>query len=676
MHISSYKHPSYPALPAHVSPIFGISRSSAYALRFAENTSTETELSTEIELLTKAAIRHFPGIDKSTLEKSVQTQKPIKLADGTEVLYGVLHTKGVSSPFPRIKKLAEAAQNGVTISAPQPFFIQTRSPQIDSALKQIIEELLPQHLKATHYNPSTKVESPSVIYTEVIEKLLKGQADQLTPDLKTALDQAFSPSGSTNKKLHAQQSQAKTKTLPQLYKLTVPGKPELEASLNQNSANFRKQLLGLELARKIYAEGQEVEWHSIALSLAMGGISEPTVSHMFQEGGPVASTIRTVLLSGVDIMGNVLSVMGVVSEKQKAKNQKLSMDTIFGPKGKRSFINPQGSAGPDVKQGIKTGVGGGLFGVLYNIPVGMLLSQPNGDILSRAVVGGLSSTGSAVAIPKVIKDSQKAFTENIKTLIADGKILMPNPDDKNDAAKVQTFAEKMARKEMNTRIGYATSIKATHPVPLVGLGAIILGAEKLGIPRQYVQTAYMSLAPVMHNFIRLLYTGLEKYYTIPHRMKKLEKIVLEGDQKSDEQKQKALDKAMLDGTWMTKLLTNTTGVIFAGVTLLAAELLVFNQAYRRNKTDLESNSSKKPQTPSINFQLQPQIVQAQPNPLSNGPNFLLAPRPLINYGWPPANAQTWLPPQPLPWTNNYPPATSTFPLQAPIYSVPNILPFE
>jgi len=308
--------------------------------------------------------------------------------------------------------------------------------------------------------------------------------------------------------------------------------------------------------------------------------------------------------------------------------------------------------------------------------VGMLLSQPNGDILSRAVVGGLSSTGSAVAIPKVIKDSQKAFTENIKTLIADGKILMPNPDDKNDAAKVQTFAEKMARKEMNTRIGYATSIKATHPVPLVGLGAIILGAEKLGIPRQYVQTAYMSLAPVMHNFIRLLYTGLEKYYTIPHRMKKLEKIVLEGDQKSDEQKQKALDKAMLDGTWMTKLLTNTTGVIFAGVTLLAAELLVFNQAYRRNKTDLESNSSKKPQTPSINFQLQPQIVQAQPNPLSNGPNFLLAPRPLINYGWPPANAQTWLPPQPLPWTNNYPPATSTFPLQAPIYSVPNILPFE
>jgi hypothetical protein len=325
----------------------------------------------------------------------------------------------------------------------------------------------------------------------------------------------------------------------------------LSGQLNQPSHVWpvRQKLLGLTLANKIYAENQQVEWHSIAVSLALGVAGEPTINHIFKEGGPVASTIRTGLMSGVDILGNIMSVAGIAKENLNERGETLSLKSIYGTNnGLKILKHPwqmNGEAGPIIQQGIKEGGIGGLFGILYNIPAGMILSMPTADIPSRSVIGGIGAAGSAVAIPNVIRSTKHSFERSIEALVKEGVIRLPDNIDPT-SKEGKKLIEKMALKEMNARIGIASSIKATNPPVLAGTGSVILAAETLGIPRPYVQTAYMSLAPVMHNFLRLLYTGLEKYWVIPHRMQKIEKLVKEAGNKSFSEKQsKALDKAFL-----------------------------------------------------------------------------------------------------------------------------------
>lgn len=628
------------------------------------------------EELARDAVQRFSGqIEKTDALQAIQNRKPLTLKDGTKVLYGTLDGKQVNSPFSKAEQLVTAAITGNNHSGSSTktaFFVPLQSKSSEAALKTLISDLLPTHLKASYTDTKTRLESTNVIYTDLIENLVSGNLNALpdigdkgAPGLKTALREAFR-GGSV------QTGQGSSKTLDfrplgNTYTIQTTNESLNRQLNNPNSAKFRSQLFGLDLARKIYSEGQEVEWESIALSLGLGGIAEPTVSHMFKDGGPVASGIRTGMLSGVDIAGNVLSVMGVVSEKLKAKGQKLSIDSIFGPKEQRNknglwknMTDPQGSAGPDLKQGVKVGVGGGMFGVLYNIPVGMLLSQPNGDVLPRAIVGGLSSTGSAVAIPAVIKSSKEGFKKNIEELIAKDKIAGPKKGEKGH----DQFVEKLIRKEMNTRIGYASSIKATNPIPLLGTGAMILGAEKLGIPREYVQTAYMALAPVMHNFVRLLYTGLEKWHTIPRRINKLENLVLQSNGKRITSKD--LDNAMLDreGDWMIRFLTNTAGVALTGTVLLAAELMVFKQAFQKNKAALQDSKpdADKPAAgkPPIHFRLQstPHVglheavpeFGDRPNPgapYTHLTGYVGAPPAPFNtptaYGWPQQPAPTFSP---------------------------------
>lgn len=650
MNISS--HYSQPPLYPEKSPV--TQRKAIPAPRFAGDKKAEK---LDPQQLAKDAVQHFPGqIKEADALKAIQNQKPLILQNGTKVLYGAINDKQVNSPFPKARELVTAAIAGNSNSGSPTktsFFVPFQSKNGEAALKSLISDLLPTHLEATYTDTKTKLESTNVIYTGLIEQLTAGNFNTLPdappeegkPGLRTALKQAFNG----NRIVAADKSNSKIldfQPLQALYTIKTSNDGlNRQLNNNANSEKFRSQLFGLDLARKLYSEGQEVEWESIALSLGLGSVAEPTVSHMFKDGGPVASTIRTGILSGVDIMGNVLSVMGVVGEKLKAKGQKLSIDSIFGPKEQRdknglwkNMTDPQGSAGPDLKQGVKVGVGGGMFGVLYNVPVGMLLSQPNGNVLPRAIVGGLSSTGSAVAIPAVIKSSKEGFKKNIEKLLDEGKIAGP----KKGTAEREKFIEKLAMKEMNTRIGYASSIKATNPIPLLGTGAAILGAEKLGIPREYVQTAYMALAPVMHNFVRLLYTGLEKWHTIPRRINKLENLVLQSNEKAITSKD--LDNAMLDreGDWMTRFLTNTTGVALTGAVLLTAELMVFNQAFRKNKAALQESKpdSEKPATGNspINFRLQP---ASHTDPHSSTPEFGDRPNtgPPYNipagYSWPP-----------------------------------------
>jgi hypothetical protein len=289
-------------------------------------------------------------------------------------------------------------------------------------------------------------------------------------------------------------------------------------------------------------------------------------------------------------MGNILSVMGVVNENLKARNKKLSIETVFGPKEQRKFfkniLNPKGDAGPDIKQGIKAGVLGGMIGVLFNIPAGTILSMPEASILSRSVIGGIGAAGSAVAIPPVMRSTKVSFEKSIRALETQGKIHIPKAI-KEDPTRKRQYIEKMALKELNARIGMASSIKATHPIPLAGTGGLILAGEKLGIPREYVQTAYMALAPVMHNFLRLIYTGVEKYWTIPQRMKKLQKLVYETQDRPFNQSQlKKLDNTFLGKSdrILSQGLSNMGYVLTAGGILLGAEVLYFLQVLKNKKT--------------------------------------------------------------------------------------------
>jgi hypothetical protein len=300
-----------------------------------------------------------------------------------------------------------------------------------------------------------------------------------------------------------------------------------------------------------------------------------------------------------------------VNENLKARNKKLSLETVFGPNGQRSWLNPKGEAGADIKQGVKVGFLGGLLGIFYNVPAGSILSMPNADVLSRSIVGGIGAAGSAVAIPPVIKESQRSFEASVEALVQKGKIRL-SKEAQTDSKARRKEIERIALKEMNARIGMASSIKATHPLPLAGTGAVILAAEKLGIPRPYVQTAYMALAPVMHNFLRLIYTGREKFWTIPQRMKKLEKLVYSSqNQPLSEQQAQRMDQAFLSrsDTWMSKGLTNSFTAILTGSVLLAAEVLCFADSRKKHQPD---KSSKRPDP--LNKGISP-LDEAMPNRL-------------------------------------------------------------
>jgi hypothetical protein len=522
-------------------------------------------------------------VNQDQLLQAIQKGRKLPLPKGYRFEYAVIHPNGqVESPYRRAKALVQAAtlQPGKLPDQPQPVLVTVQTPKTKEAMEKFIEQVLKKEFSHSHKNPKSGITANNVVLSDLIEKLISGHTDTGLTD--KAREIVLAPlNGKTDG----------YERLDEMYRVHAPGNPELTRTLNRNTA-LRQKLIGLDLAHKVYADSQDVEWQSIALSLALGATGEPLINHMFKDGGPAASAARTGLISGLDITGNVLSVFGVVNENLKDRQKKLSFSTLYGPKEKRNLpkelFNPQGEAGPDIKQGIKVGVLGGMLGVLFNIPAGSILSMPEADIASRSVVGGLSGIGSAVAIPTVIKEATESFKVSIRALIDKDLITLPDSV-KNDPAKTEQYIQRLALKELNARIGIASSIKATHPVPLAGLGGVILAAEKLGIPRPYVQTAYMAVAPVMHNFIRLGTTGTEKFWTIPQRMNTLEKLVLasetEKDGKFNATHLERMDKAFLSHQdhWLSQGLNNTSQVALTAGVLLAAEVLYFAHAFQKDK---------------------------------------------------------------------------------------------
>lgn len=557
------------------------------------NSNPHVALATEILHLIAAE----PGNTQLKQEKllsAIQKGKKLPLPKGYRLEYGIIHPDGhVESPYHRAKALIEPVlrKPGNRPKTPQPVLLTIHTPQTSAALEKFIEHVLKQELSQPYTNPKSGIVTNNIVLSDVIEKLISGHTESGLPE--AIKEKVVS---------HLNGHVAEYDKLARMYKVSTPGNPALAQALNNNSS-LRQKLIGLDIAKKVYADSQDIEWHSIALSLALGATGEPLINHMFKDGGTAASVARTGLISGIDIMGNILSVMGVVNENLKDRQKKLSIETLYGPKGKRNFpkdlLSPKGEAGPDIKQGIKVGVLGGMFGMLFNIPAGTILSMPNADVTSRSIVGGLSGIGSAVAIPTVIKDSTESFKASIRTLIEKDKIKLPDSV-KGDPAKTEKYIERMALKELNARIGIASSIKATHPLPLAGLGGVILAAEKLGIPRSYVQTSYMALAPVMHNFLRLGYTGTETFWAIPKRMNTLEKLVLASEQEKDQRftdKQlERMDQAFLSGQehWLSNGLSKTASVFTLATVLLAAEVLCFADAIRKDKKTQSQPAQSKP----------------------------------------------------------------------------------
>lgn len=627
--------------------------------RFTGNTPQGT--------LIELAKKKFPSetTNPSALEHAIKNGLPIPLRNGGQVLYGTIHKNAqgqyeVKTSFEKARKLINPGLGSIShLSSNEEFFFveESKSPETHQALQKIVSELIPTHLQGSPAANAPKdkhqTESGQIIYSDLIEKLVLGQSKLLAPKLQEDLANALQ-----GKSVEVTPQSGKSKILnfsdmSGFYKIITPNNPDLQKKLNDKSTPFRSQLLGLELARKIYSEGQEVEWKSVALSLGLGAVGEPTIHALFKDGGTAATVARSGLMSGIDILGNVLSVMGMVKEKHKS----LSMDTIFGPKGQRSYLNPAGKAGPDIKDGAKHGFLYGLgIGVPFNIPAGGVLSLPNTGVLPRSVIGGLSDIGSAVAIPPAVKKDLKVFEDNIKYLLKKGTLEVPKGQNETK------WVRKLALKEMNTRLGYASSIKATHPLPLVGTGAAILGAEKLGIPREYVQTAFMCLAPVMNNFLRLVFTGTEKFHTIPQRMKKLESLMMESDAKgaTPEKTQKEMDKALsgsgLFGGWYTEKLANTALIACIGAVLLTAEVLYYLQTKKKSE-QAETNQETSKTQPQLNlkpthFPMGFGDKVQQPSPLTN---------PFSN--WPALPPQASWPNPPVGWTHYAP-------LNPPLYNAP------
>ncbi len=590
------------------------------------NTQQQRQLAREISATLK-----LPEASQADLLARIQQGRKLQLPKGYGLEYGFIHPDGrIESPYPKLKSMLQPAmqqakKQGLLPQSAQPVLLPVETPQTTALLQTMIDGVLKKEFAQPYRNPKTGIVTNNVILTDLIEKLISGYADTDLPQPTIA---------NINRRLNGQTPEFEG--LRQLYRIRVPGNPDLTRTLNR-SPRTRQQLLGLDLAQKIYADSQDVEWHSIALSLGLGVVGEPTINHFFKEGGTVATAIRTGLMSAIDITGNVLSVMGVVNENLKARDKTLSFETIYGPKNQRNLLktlfNPQGEAGPDIKHGVKAGLLGGLFGVWFNVPAGGILSMPGADVASRAVIGGIGAAGSAAAIPFAIREAKENFKASIRMLIEKGQIQPPESVRKHPA-KLEKYIEKMALKELNARIGMASSIKATHPVPLVGTGAVILAGEKLGIPREYVQTAYMALAPVMHNFLRLVYTGVEKFWTIPNRMRKLEKLVCdsqnEAQRKFNRQQLQQMDKAFLSGQdeWLGKLVGNFSAVITTSAILLAAEVLYFTKAMQTEKSQKQAAQpmsrpvQHSPAGSALAFKIPPYPQPAFPAPYSRTYGYL------------------------------------------------------
>jgi hypothetical protein len=601
----------------------------------------------QIQALAESILQEIGSDPKKTdsakaLVADIKQNRPLTLPEGYRLQYGVIFPDGkIKSPYPEAQSLLQGALHDPALrsglSGPTPILLKIASPTTEQAFTRTIKNVLRSTNRglAHTYTSKNGVENHNVILTDLIENLVSGNRQLMSKAVQENVLPALLGTDREDNPLRGK------------YQAIIPGNQALSQQLNRNQAfqNAREKRMGLDLAQKVYSEGQKVESTSVILSLIIGGLSEPTINHFFHDGGPIASIARTTILSGVDILGNILSVMGMVSDRLESRELKLSLKTVFGKNGIKDILkNPkmEGAAGPDIKQGIKVGMQGGILGVLTNIPAATIMSLNNADLLSRSVIGGIGAASSGVAIPFEVRDSKESLVHSIEELVKQGMIKLP---DHLKSEEKKKYIERLAFKEMNSRLGYASSIKAMNPVPLIGTGTAILGSEKLGIPREYAQTAYMGLAPVMHNFLRLVYAGWEKKHVIPRRLNKMEQLVnASPDKPFTEKQRKELDNAFLSGfdSTLDKCLTSTVPLLTTAGAVFGTEFLYFAHTWRKSKQDKVLSATALNAVPAAPHETASTAPQSQNTPPAMG----LMPLPPSSAA--PLQAPNWVSASPFP----------------------------
>jgi hypothetical protein len=501
------------------------------------------------------------------LTQVVEKLEPLQ--NSHTVKYAVIDSKGqVSSPYPQAKALLKPFFSEGQHHPKKPLLVllNANGKGVEERLEQLKKPDGKGLTIATH-DPGKGIEiDRSFMLADTVANLIEGRPESVSKPVQNLLPEFFTTGKSPDK----------TK-LAQFYKVSVPGHPDISNAINAHAETqkVKRQLLGLELLKKVYAEG-ELEVASVLVSAGAGAIGEPLIGKLFPGGGATASNMRTGLMSFLDIMGNVLSTFGMAKDKLAEQGKSFSLSDKTAQHLLKSGL-------------VGGGAGGVLLGVPMNYPAGVILSDPHASVAARATIGGLSAAGSAVAIPKEVAETKAHYQAAIEQLIKQGKIQYPGHVKSESGQKA--FVSRLANQEMNLRLNTAASIKATSPLPLVGTGFVTLMGEKLGIPRHVVQTAFMATAPVMHNVLRLGFAVNEKYRVIPKRIKTLEALVYDADQKkmSSEERREKIGTAFLPNkaNRLTNAIGNKAIAYGAALGMLGVEI-----AYLRSEKQRTSKAGK------------------------------------------------------------------------------------
>ncbi len=410
-----------------------------------------------------------------------------------------------------------------------------------------------------------------------------------------------------------------------LYQIKSASHPETAKALNDQFANstLRRRLIGLELADKHYMETETSEiMMAVGAAVAIGLIGETAIEHMKLGNGPFAGLARTGLIGLVDLVDNVLGLTSFVQNSFKEQGIKTSP---FKPE---SYKNE--AAKRIGVSAIKDALVGTAMGTFLAVAVGDVLSGDH-PVLARTIIGGGGAIGTSLSKARMVQSSIPQFEKGIQTLILEGKIPMAKgttladyQGDKLSNKQARNYVRDLAMKEFLASPGNSMPNRG-FSIAWLASGAI-LALEKLGVPRNVVQKAYMMLSPGMENMITLAFI----MRNLKHMKKQMHElrgqVLAKGDSPftSDERKNN-IDKRFIDGwskrvaDFMLNAAFNVAlGALFVGFFgyFAASKLL---GKHKKQDAQLQTQQQQAKAMPSINANPLPQAVSIQPPHVQGNP---------------------------------------------------------
>jgi hypothetical protein len=215
-----------------------------------------------------------------------------------------------------------------------------------------------------------------------------------------------------------------------------------------------------------------------------------TLSGFFGEGavekyfhGEKSTLARTGLLALINLTDNIMGSYASVSEALHKRGGKLS--SLFKENkdilGRTAFSAGLGTAS----------------GFAFTPPQAFMLSKNSVHPLDIATAG-VTSLGSALSVPMVVQQNLPDVTKTLHRMKDLGWL---NTKTQHDIAA-------LAKQEYFASIGNTAAVKAFTLAPFVS-GAI-KAAQFLGVPRKYVNQAYVSISPAMENLGTVAFLFLDR----------------------------------------------------------------------------------------------------------------------------------------------------------------------